>query len=272
METAPETSANSNPEPLQFDKAEIQSLTCSTCNTAIADQYYKIDQKDVCVSCKDRVAELMTGGSGTNRFIKAAIYGSIAGVFGAGIYWAVLYFLNLQFGLISILVGFMVGAAVKAGSEQRGGLAYQLLAVFITYTAIVSAYVPMLVAGIMELNEKRAATAKAEPPAARSAQSAEKAAATPVAAPAPAAQQVDTAIESDEPDEPLTFGGFVLGVLVLIGVVYALPFLAGFQNIIGIAIIAFGLYQAWSMNTKMQSAIRGPFFVNQKPVQEPTSA
>ena len=39
-------------------------------------------------------------------------------------------------GLVAVLVGFIVGRAVRKGSENRGGSFYQVLAVFLTYTAI----------------------------------------------------------------------------------------------------------------------------------------
>jgi len=42
---------------------------------------------------------------------------------------------------------------------------------------------------------------------------------------------------------------------------YALPFLAGFQNIIGILIIAFGLWEAWKFNKRVDAAITGPYTV-----------
>lgn len=41
----------------------------------------------------------------------------------------------------------------------------------------------------------------------------------------------------------------------------AAPFLAGFQNVIGILIIAFALWQAWQMNAHRPLAITGPYAV-----------
>jgi hypothetical protein len=46
----------------------------------------------------------------------------------------------MQIGLIAILVGFMVGGAVRAGSDRRGGVGYQLLAVLLTYLCISLSY------------------------------------------------------------------------------------------------------------------------------------
>ena len=41
----------------------------------------------------------------------------------------------------------------------------------------------------------------------------------------------------------------------------AVPFLAGFENAIGILIIGFALYQAWTMTQKREVAWGGPFQV-----------
>ncbi|NPC69887.1 hypothetical protein HPP05_09010 [Corallococcus exiguus] len=45
-------------------------------------------------------------------------------------------------GLLLILAGWMVGTAVFKGSEERGGLGYQVLAVLLTYLALGAARVP----------------------------------------------------------------------------------------------------------------------------------
>ena len=45
----------------------------------------------------------------------------------------------------------MVGGAVKAGSGNRGGRFYQLMALFLTYSAIVA----MLVPGVSRLSRRK---------------------------------------------------------------------------------------------------------------------
>ena len=39
----------------------------------------------------------------------------------------------------------------------------------------------------------------------------------------------------------------------------ALPFLSGLENLMGLAIIAFGLYEAWKINRATPLAVTGPF-------------
>jgi hypothetical protein len=60
-----------------------------------------------------------------------------AAVLGAGIYFGIAALTGYEFGLVAIVVGVLVGSAVRKGSNGRGGWRYQLLAKFLTYTAVV---------------------------------------------------------------------------------------------------------------------------------------
>jgi hypothetical protein len=53
-----------------------------------------------------------------------------------------------------------------------------------------------------------------------------------------------------------------MAALALFGLfVLAIPFLGGFENILGILIIGFGLYQAWKINAYRPLVTEGPFQV-----------
>ena len=60
-----------------------------------------------------------------------------------------------------------------------------------------------------------------------------------------------------------TAGHFAVGILALIAVAAAAPFLAGVENVLGLMIIGFALYQAWKMNRRVPLAISGPYAVGQ---------
>src|SRR5207248_894584 len=49
-----------------------------------------------------------------------------------------------ELGLIAIVVGLLVGGAVRKASHGRGGAVYQTIAIFMTYAAIVFNYTPDL--------------------------------------------------------------------------------------------------------------------------------
>ncbi len=65
--------------------------------------------------------------------------------------------------------------------------------------------------------------------------------------------------------EKLEGGARVVAFVIAVPVAFAAPFLMGFQNIIGLLIIGFGLWQAWKMNARPQVAFSGPYRVAAAP-------
>lgn len=118
---------------------------CAACGEPITDVYFEGNGKVVCPLCRDAVMASHTGGSGVGRLFKAAVYGILAGIVGAAIWYAVRAGTGYEVGLIAIVVGILVGGAVKAGAKGRGGVGYQLLAVVLTYLSIAANYVPDIV-------------------------------------------------------------------------------------------------------------------------------
>ena len=123
---------------------------CAACGEPIADGYFEANGKVVCPRCRDAVLAAQAGGSGLVRLVKATFFGVLAGIVGATIWWAVRHFTGYEVGLIAVVVGLMVGGAVKAGSQGRGGIGYQLVAVLLTYLAIAANYAPDVVRELRE--------------------------------------------------------------------------------------------------------------------------
>ena len=225
---------------LQFDRAEPTGgpagSTCAACRRPITGTYFEINGSVVCSSCRDGVIAQWTGGGSAGRFAKALGLGLLAMVGCAIVWYAVLKLTNSQWGILAVVVGLAVGTAVRKGSNGRGGWRYQALAIFLTYTAIVSSYVPFIIEGMREGSAEVASDSlvKAE---------SEKAAVV----------------------EPPSAGAFALGIVFLLGLLYATPFLAGLQNAIGILIIGFALYEAWKLNKKAELRITGPYQVGAGP-------
>ena len=133
---------------LQFDKADFggaAALSCASCNSAIAHEYYQANGRSICAACREKVAQLASAGSTAARLARAISAGLVAALGGFLLYWAILAIANFELSLIAIVVGWMVGAAVRWGSGHRGGIAYQLVAVALTYASICAAYVPNMV-------------------------------------------------------------------------------------------------------------------------------
>ena len=263
-----QTKHNPDAEPLQFDTADpvggaaatATSLACTACSTDITTSYYEVNGAIVCTSCRGTLRAQLTGGSSSARFGKAVGFGLIAAAVGSALYYAVLARTGYEIGLVAIVVGFLVGRAVNRGSQGRGGRAYQVLAVGLTYFAIVTTYIPMIIKEIrqnppavasdstanrvaLDTNATAAVGSTANP----SAELQGAPAATPASA-GPRAQK-------------LSIGHLVLALAALLAIAAAAPILAGFQNLIGMLIIGFALFEAWRQNQRLELAITGPYRV-----------
>ena len=265
-----------SPDELRFDKADVTParsgpLACHVCQRPLHDVYFEVDCQPSCEKCRYELADWRNHGSGAGRFMRALVAGGLAGLVGAGVYYAVLAFTGYEVGLVAIVVGFLVGFGVRWGSRGRGGWPYQVLAVGITYVAIVSTYVPFIFEEIQKMEARQvqgerpvgaASTDGLETPVAASTATLENPA---VAAPVDASE---TALVEDE----MTLGGALVGLALFGAFVLAIPFLGGFENIVGLAIIGFGLYQAWKINTYTPLLIEGPFQVGKAVPVLPTPA
>jgi hypothetical protein len=269
-----ETKQNPDAEPLQFDTAEpvgdagatATSLACTACSTDITTSYYEVNGAIVCTSCRGTLRAQFAGGSSTGRFGKAVGFGLIAAAVGSGIYYAVLTLTGYEIGLVAIVVGFLVGRAVNRGSQGRGGRAYQVLAVGLTYFAIVTTYIPMI---IKSAREQVAVEATADSTG-RKVTADNGPASVTTNAPAPQAQLQGSPeapaspLKAEPKVEKLSIGKVIVGLAVLLAFAAAVPILAGMENIIGMLIIGFALFEAWRQNQRVQLAITGPYRVGAK--------
>ncbi|MFY9823467.1 MAG: hypothetical protein WAM82_18950 [Thermoanaerobaculia bacterium] len=254
-----EPSTNSPAEgALQFDRAEPTDATtewsCAMCSRPLVNQYYDINGKSLCDDCRLRVETTLKTRPGAAGFLKALAAGIGAALLGSAIYYGVRAVSGYELSLIAILVGWLVGKAVRWGAQGKGGWAYQTLAVFLTYMSIVSSYVPLIIKSFEERAAKsHAVTAPAD--------------ATGTAKPAVAAAQ------AQPPASPLgKVGRFLLALIFLLGFAAAIPFLAGAKNIIGIVIIAIGVWEAWKLNRAPALNITGPYEIRDRPAAAPQPA
>jgi hypothetical protein len=153
-------------ESLQFDHADFTAapasapvtaaapvstaLTCAGCGQPIEDAYFEIQGHVVCGRCRDNVIARFTGGPEGARFARAALYGIGAAVAGAALCLLVRVVMGTLIWLVYIVAGYMVGAAVRKGSGARGGWRYQVLAAFLTYSAIVLWTVPLFIGQLIK--------------------------------------------------------------------------------------------------------------------------
>ena len=241
---------------LDFDRADFgenteTQLHCGNCGNPVSDAYFTLNDACVCARCEGLVREAGLPGSALARGAGAIAAGSLAAAVGGGLWLLITELTGYEIGLIAIAVGWMVGLAIQIGNRGVGGIPYQILAIFLCYSAIVMTYVPALVAEFEASWEDALVQGYEDGYAVGADETAE-----PAEAESPASE--DTAIAEEEieltPEERR-----VLMWVAVIPLAYMLPFLAGFENAIGILIIGFALWQAFQMTRKQPRVWGGPF-------------
>jgi hypothetical protein len=222
---------------------------CAFCSTPLHSSYFLLDALPACEACRYRQEEESRIGTGTSDLLRASAAGFGAAVAGSILYYAVAALTEREYAIIAILVGVMVGGAVRWGSRHKGGRACQAIAIVLTYMAIATSYLPM---ALKQFPDQEKAPATATQPATAPTSGG------PSLGPAKAA-------EAAAADEPLTASTFILGILALLAFAAILPFLAGLESIVGLMIIGIALWQAWSLNKKKVLGITGPFRVGSPP-------
>ena len=237
-------------EELQFRRAQpiaigadgtSEARTCVACKQPIADDYYHAQGQVTCPLCAERIQ------TGQQRppsisLIRSALYGGAAAFAGFVIYALVTIVTGFNIGLIAILVGIMVGKAIRYASRGLGGRPQQVLAVALTYFAITTSYVPVVVYHIA----KSGKIAKAGKQAA------------PAGPPQQAAQVV--------PAQPRPARSLGTVLLLMLGLVMAAPFVGLFtgSNVFGslitLFIIYIGLKRAWVLTGRTEEIfVSGPY-------------
>lgn len=249
--------------PIQFEHAEQANTDeplsrCGACRQVLSGEYFLVNGIYSCPACahsaKDVRDQLLKAG-GFRRFAKAALWGTGAAIAGTLAYYFILALTDMQFGLLAIAVGFIVGKAVFAASGHVGGRRYQVLAVMLTYLSIVGSYAPFIVKGLVSQEQAKTSTPAAE---------GKKAPQPETAAPVQP--------EVTQPDKGRLLASVaILAVYILVLSMIA-PFLGGVQNIMGWAIIAFGLFEAYKLNRPIPLVLEGPFHIAPAEPSQSTSA
>lgn len=217
---------------LQFQKAEYADSTpqCGACKAAITGEHFKLfaTGHTLCPSCAAAIMAQQEDPS-PKAVLRGVLFGAGAALACCIGYAAIIMITGLEIGLIAILVGYLVGTAVRKGSHGLGGIRSQIAAVVLTYVSITFSYIPM---GIQQATKQAAVTqAKGAP-----------------------AQPVQRA--------PVTAGNILLLVGILAGYAVITPFLglaSGISGILGFLILGLGLQRAWAITGRDERVVSGPF-------------
>lgn len=228
---------------------------CAGCKQPIGQTYYAVGDKLVCPRCQQQLTGGAAAGSKYGRLAKATALGLGGAIVGTLIWYAVRRVTGYEIGLIAVVVGLVVGGAVRAGSGGRGGPGYQVLAILLTYFAISANYMPDLIQGFVERYKNDKTVVHSAPGAARHQATGAGISTSPDATGSGAAAQPART--------PPNLGRAIVAVGILIGLALVLmlvvPVLVGIHNPIGLLIMAFALYEAWKINARRKLPISGPY-------------
>ena len=170
--------------------------------------------------------------------LRAALYGGAAALAGCLLYALVAIVLHAEIGLIAILVGWMVGKAIRHASEGMGGRPQQILAVTLTYFAISTSYIPVMLYQISN-----------HPPAAAQQAQAQK-----------RSGEVTSDGDAGEGGR-MTLGKLAFALLTLAAIAPFLSLTASLSGLISLFILFIGLQRAWRMTGRTEIVLTGPFQV-----------
>jgi hypothetical protein len=232
LDPHPDASPLPSVNELQFHRAQpIDSgpaaKTCAACKQSIAGEYYQVQNQTICASC---AVKIRTGQQSERRvpLFRAVIYGVGAALAGCILY-AIPLAMGFQIGIVALVVGYMVGKAIRHASYGTGGRAQQVLAVVLTYSAISASIVPALVF----IGVKQGAAARSAPK-------------TPAVV---------------QPAKPIPSPGKMAAGIALLVVIS--PFLqlksSPIGGLISLFILFIGLQRAWVLTARHEIIVTGPY-------------
>ena len=235
---------------LQFDHADhaapASGASCTFCKQPIAATYFEINGRVACARCRGQIMAAWNRGSPGKRFATALGLGAVAAALGAGLYFGIEALTGYELGLVAIVVGLLVGSAVRKGSNGRGGWRYQALAMFLTYSAVVATDSSLIARELTKQYRARADSVQARVDSTLSL----------ATAAAGAAARPDSA---SRPRKAPGFLAFGLGLAVLLALAYAAPIMIGVSSPLHLVIAGIALYEAWKLNRGAVLRVTGPY-------------
>ncbi|ABF41597.1 hypothetical protein Acid345_2596 [Candidatus Koribacter versatilis Ellin345] len=240
------------PDTPQFQTKETPGTDiCKFCGMPIGGQYYRVGQSMACATCAEKM-RIEGPQNPHGAYARALVFGIGASIAGLIIYATFEIMTGWIIGYLSLLVGFMVGRAMMAGSQGWGGTKYQITAALLTYFAVSIAAVPVMIS-VMGKQSHKPAQVKNVP------QTTAPQSVTPAPDRTPDAS--DSAQPATKPQKPKMGMGSAFGLLLLLGL--ASPFIelaSPLHGLIGLFILYIGIQIAWKTAAgKQQPAITGPY-------------
>jgi len=247
---APMSTPLGNPVP-QFATAEYAASgdVCKSCKQPIKGAYYRINGVLACERCTTQLQSQIPKDNHA-AFLRALLFGIGAAILGLILYAAFGIITGIEIGYVALAVGWLIGKAMRKGSNGVGGRRYQISAAVLTYAAVSMAAVPIY---ISQASKEKAA----KPQHAQSSPSSTPSSGMDGASGSPQASN-DNA--SEAAGKPKISFFTALGALALLGL--ASPFLelqSPLSGAIGLVILFVGIRFAWQQTGAPNIDIVGPF-------------
>ena len=95
--------------PVQTTEAAVAApagVTCATCQQTVTDRYVDVNS-NVWETCRALLAELAETPRQITTLARAVLFGLVAAILGAILYYAVIAITNFEIGLVAIAIGYM---------------------------------------------------------------------------------------------------------------------------------------------------------------------
>lgn len=261
-------------------------VVCCSCQHLLLVQYFDVGGEPMCEACQRRAVERAATPRSWGVFARALLFGIVASIAGAVLYYGVIAITELEIGIVAVAIGYMVGWAIRRGAGGRGGRRFQVMGLVLTYWAVGLSYVPV---GLFSDADSTTVHATAEAPrsdpgAARPgtegpAASSMAALASPGAggaAPSESGGRTTASPEaaaSPDPEAASSSGAaganMARGLAFLLAFSFTLPVLVVTGTmpggLISGVIIAVGMHQAWKMTAATVVDVSGPFRIATPP-------
>jgi hypothetical protein len=232
----------------QFNTAEYSSAgdVCKSCKTPITDRYFRINGMTACDRCAEQIRQQSPKDT-HSAYVRGLMFGIGGAILGFVLFAGFVIVTGISLGYISLAVGYLVGKAMKFGSNGIGGRRYQIAAAALTYAAVSMAAIPIAIH--FQSVRHHASTTQTRPQGAN-------------------AEKDDGPDEVDNPPLEETQGQAkpkvnllsTIGYLAMIGL--ASPFLElqdPLHGILGLVILLVGAQIAWKLAAGPKLDILGPF-------------
>jgi hypothetical protein len=224
---------------LQFRRAEYSSeppqLACTDCASPLAEEFFELGGVPLCRECAGRWESNQRAPRG-RTVLRGAVYSfgaALAGALGLAI---IAGMTGYQFSIAAIGVGWLVGKAMQAATGGMGSRRCQVIAVACAYVGISLSYTPELVKALDKAESKQ--------------------------------ESKKAALPAEMPEVKVGALDFALALAMLFLVILAIPFIGladGFNGVMGILILFFGVAQAWRMTGRDARVLTGPFSTRHDP-------